>query len=173
MLQNLTKLFILSLLLSQCTLKSNNSDGNARVFYTDRQNPYVKMQLPLEISWTHDKAGNPNQPINITITAKAMSDLTNVKLNLTLSPNLKLLSGDLTKTIPSLTTGNSSELNLAVSPEKTGSYDINILMSASLNGEQIGSARTLRFETSDFKAEKPVENPSGLHIIEGRTDNGK
>ena len=173
MLQNSIKFLLLSFLITNCFLNSNNQGSPQKVFYTDRGNPHAKMQLPLEISWTHDKAGKPNQPISVTIVARALSDLTNAKINLTLSPSLNLIGGETVKSISSLTSGTSSELNLTVSPVKPGSYDINVLLNANLNGESIGTARTIRFETSDFVAEKPQENPSGLRIIEGRTDNKK
>ena len=122
------KLLFLSLLLSYCSLKSNN-------------------------------AGN--------------SDLTNVTVNLTLAPDLKLVNGELSKTVASLKTDNSSELNFTVTPLKTGTYDINVLLNASSNGERIGTARTIRFQTSDYVSEKQPVHPSGLHIIEGKTDYGK
>ena len=172
MLNNSIKLFLFCLLIAQCSLKSNN-EQSTRVFYTDRENPHAKMQLPVEISWSHDRAGNPNQPINVVVTARAFSNLTNAKMNLTFSPNLKVVSGDTSKTLATFASGTSTELNFTVSPEKTGSYDINILLNASLNGESIGTARTIRFETVDYVAEKPQAHPSGLDIKEGRTDYGK
>ncbi len=167
------KLLFLSLLLSYCSLKSNNAGNSDKVFYTDRENPHAKMQLPVEVSWSHDKAGNPNQPITIAVTARALSDLTNVTVNLTLAPDLKLVNGELSKTVASLKTDNSSELNFTVTPLKTGTYDINVLLNASSNGERIGTARTIRFQTSDYVSEKQPVHPSGLHIIEGKTDYGK
>ena len=109
MLNNSIKLFLLCLLIAQCSLKSNN-EQSTKVFYTDRENPHAKMQLPVEISWSHDRAGNPNQPINVVITARAFSNLTNAKMNLTFSPNLKLVSGDTSKTLATFTSGTSTEL---------------------------------------------------------------
>lgn len=173
MLQKLIKLLLLSLIFSYCSLKSNNAGTTDKVFYSDRNNPHAKMQLPVEVSWTHDKAGNPNQPLSIIVTARALSDLTNATVNLTLPDDLKLVNGELSKTVASLKTDATSELNLTVTPLKTGSFDINVLLNASLNGERIGTARTIRFQTSDYVAEKPAVHPSGLHIIEGKTDYGK
>ena len=49
----ITKLLFLSLLLSYCSLKSNAGNSD-KVFYTDRENPHAKMQLPVEVSWSHD-----------------------------------------------------------------------------------------------------------------------
>ena len=173
MLNKIIHFLLICFLSSHCSLKSNSS--GEKVFYSDRQNPHAKMQLPLEISWTHDRAGNLNQPIAVQVTATALSNLTNVSLKLVLSDGLKLVSGDLSKSISSLQAGSTSEANLTVVPLKAGSYDINILLNANLNGESIGSARTIRFETSDFVEvkSKNTNETGGLHIIEGRTDNGK
>ncbi len=164
---------LLTILIANCSLKSNNATNSEKVTYSDRNNPHAKMQLPLEISWVHDKPGSAKETVNVTITATAMSNLTNSTINLTFSPDLKLVSGESTKTNVNLAAGTSTVLNLAVRPEKAGTFSINILMNAMLNGEKIGSARTIQFNTNDYVQEKPKEDPSGFHIIEGKTDSGK
>jgi hypothetical protein len=167
------KLLLMTLFIAQCSTKSTASTAGDKVTYSDRMNPHAKMQLPLEISWVHDKPGSANETVNVTITATAMSTMTNSTINLTFSPDLKLVSGESSKANANLAAGTSTVLNLAVRPEKVGTYSINILMNAMLNGEKIGSARTIVFNTNDYVQEKPKEHPSGFQIIEGKTDNGK
>jgi hypothetical protein len=156
---------------SDCQLNQTNKAEKSKVTYSDRQNKYAKMQLPLEVSWSHDKAGKSGDPISVNIKTVATSDLTNVQIDLTFSPNLKLKDGETTKSISKLNFGEAMELDLNVVPEKTGIYDINLLLHGFLNGERIGTARTIRFETIDYVTAKPEANESGLHIIEGKTDN--
>ncbi len=173
MINKTIKLLLLTLIFTHCSLKSNNVPITEKVTYSDLRNPHAKMQLPIQISWEHDKPGNSNDLINITITAKSMSNLTNSTILLNFSPDLKLISGDSSKTITNFNTGASETLNLRVKPEKPGTYAIGILLNASLNGEKIGTARTIEFSTADFVQQKQEQHPSGYHIIEGKTDNGK
>ncbi|HNI90564.1 MAG TPA: hypothetical protein PKX55_20600, partial [Leptospiraceae bacterium] len=168
------KFIFILILATSCSLNSNHS-ANSKVFYSDKQNPHAKMQLPLMISWSHDKADNANQPISVQIAANALSDLTNVTIKLTLSPDLKLVSGETSKTISTMSAGSTTELNLTVIPLKEGSFDINILLNGLMNGESIGSARTIRLDTSSNNTKKTEEqpDPSGLYIIPGKTEYGK
>ena len=170
-------LIISLIILIHCSEKkaidSSNLDSN-KVYYSDRQNPYAKMQFPVEVSWNHDKEISVGRQKNLEINIKTLANLTDSKIRILLPPDLKLSGGESEKEIPNFTVGSSASIVLSLLPQKKNSFIVSVHISGKQNGESIGTSRTVNFSTTGFEAEKPKATNVGenfYEVLEGKTDN--
>lgn len=170
-------LFISILVLFRCSGKrqANSIEANSeKIYYSDKANPYAKMQFPVEVSWNHDRNIREGDLMNLKLEVKPLVKLENVKIQLSIPSGVKISAGEAEKTIVMFSPGDLASMDLYLNPGVAGHYIVSLQIVGELNGEKMGTSRSIEFSTSGF--EKPKSSSSKIgnqnyEVLEGRTDN--